>query len=386
MARKRKVTRRPRGFGSVYRLPDGRFQAEVPYYTSKGGTRVRRFKRRVCASEAEANAAVTQLQRELGLMRIEDTTTIADLAAIWVDLTVVPRNLSPGTLSGYEDDLMRALKIIGALSIQEVTQHGAIVLDRAIADLTRSGYGARAVRRTVARLRAMFDFALERNMIVRNPARTLTLPKIVETSVYPWTIATLNQLLRQVAGTSRAALYYLAARTGMREGELLGLTWANIDAGTGRLVVNRAIRAFDQSVAKPKTRKGTRTLYLSRQVLDVLDAHREVTRRRRLVSTTWQEHDLVFPSRNGRALRASNMIRRFKLDLADAKLPPEIHFHDFRHFFRELIAEKVPPHVVTDLMGHEDTSTSFEVYGRHVSEQAKHAAAAVLDEAFGEVA
>jgi integrase len=83
----------------------------------------------------------------------------------------------------------------------------------------------------------------------------------------------------------------------------------------------------------------------------------------------------------GTPLQANNMLKRSKRELTNAGFPADdIHFYHFRHFFRELAAERIAPHVVSDLMGHTDTKVTFEVNGRHVSDHAKREAATAMDD------
>jgi len=383
MARPRKRTKRPPGYGSVFRLPNGRWRAQLPYYTFVEGVKVRRFRREDYETEAEAHEAADRIRLELKHGIVSTSQTVAELVEQWFRLTIAPKKLKAVTVAGYRDDLNRVMGAIGHLPITEVAHPYAIVIDEVLADLgTR--VGALAVRRTAARLKAVFAEATRRHLIVRNPVDGVTLPRVPEHVPYAWTPDRFQRFLASVAGTTSYALYDLAVRTGLREGELFGLTEDHVDLETGRLVVEQAIDSYSRTVSTVKTRKSKRVIFLSPQACAVLRAHRVLIKRQQLAAgSSWKgpTPGYIFPSRVGTPLQANNMLKRFKRELTAAGFPADdIHFYHFRHFFRELAAERVAPHVVSDLMGHTDTKVTFEVYGRHVSDHAKREAATAMDD------
>jgi integrase len=165
----------------------------------------------------------------------------------------------------------------------------------------------------------------------------------------------------------RTAIY-----TGLRLGELLGLQWQDVD---GNVLHVRRQWALVGEVTEPKTRKGLRRVPLSPDLVALL-------RRHRMASRFSQETDFVFASRAGTPLQHRNVQRRgFELARDKAKLPETLTFHDLRHAFASLAAHRgVPLTVLSEVLGHADTSITQRVYthlyGREQAEEAFRAAMA----------
>lgn len=89
---------------------------------------------------------------------------------------------------------------------------------------------------------------------------------------------------------------------------------------------------------------------------------------------TWQEHDLVFPSRIGTPMEPGNLHRHFKAVLKQAGLSDSIRFHDLRHSCATLLlAQGVPLVVVQDTLGHTQISTTADIYGHVLPESHRKA-------------
>ena len=109
-------------------------------------------------------------------------------------------------------------------------------------------------------------------------------------------------LLTASRGERNEALYVVAVHTGLRQGELLGLKWADLDLTGRRLPVRRALKVTDHGLefGPPKNRASRRSVPLSKTAAAVLRAHRTRQNEERLrLGELWQDHDLVFPNRVG---------------------------------------------------------------------------------------
>ena len=101
-------------------------------------------------------------------------------------------------------------------------------------------------------------------LITHNPARLVRMQTPTRREREPFTPEQAPALLDQVANDRLAALYQLAMATGMRQGEILGLTWEGVDLGAGSVTVRRAIKRYDGEyhLDEPKTERSRRTLAL----------------------------------------------------------------------------------------------------------------------------
>jgi integrase len=191
--------------------------------------------------------------------------------------------------------------------------------------------------------------------------------------------------LLQSAHTDRLeALFVLAITTGMRQGELLGLKWADVDMETGILQVRRTFstatgRGF--SFNAPKTTKGRRSIKLPESALSSLRSYRETQEREsEKIPGLWQDHDLVFATHVGTPISRQDLITRsFKPLLQRAKLP-NIRFHDLRHTCATLLLGRgVHAKLVQELLGHATISVTLDTYSHVLPSMTDQTATAMED-------
>jgi|SRR5215213_2678284 len=157
-----------------------------------------------------------------------------------------------------------------------------------------------------------------------------------------------------------------ALSLGLREGEILGLRWEDLDFDKRLVHIRASLQRIDKKLqlVGPKTKKSRRTLPIPENLLSSLRAHRTRQLEEKLQSgADWREHGLVFTSSKGTPLFARNVIRSFHRLLANAKLK-RCRFHDLRHSCATfLLAKKVPARVVMDILGHSNIRASIRRCG-----------------------
>jgi integrase len=186
-----------------------------------------------------------------------------------------------------------------------------------------------------------------------------------------------GQLLTAARGDRLFALYALAVTTGLRQGELLGLQWEDIDLKVGSLAVRHILEEDNHTgvrrLAEPKTATSRRRVEIPRVAVAALRAHRK------RAFAKGEIGGLIFRDTDGGPLRKGNLIRRsFKPLLTKAKLP-SIRFHDLRHTAATLLlAEGVNPKVVQERLGHAQIHLTLDTYS-HVLPSMQKDATARLD-------
>lgn len=164
-------------------------------------------------------------------------------------------------------------------------------------------------------------------------------------------------------GDRFAPLYTTAVALGLRQGELLGLRWSDVDLDAGTLTIRRSLRVGDRDLAEPKTERAKRTLTLGASVVSVLRAHRTRQLEERLAAgSRWHEGEFVFATRTGEAIDSRNVTKAFQRALRDAGLPRQ-RFHDLRHACATLLLEDGEElAVISRILGHSNLSTTADVY------------------------
>jgi integrase len=195
-------------------------------------------------------------------------------------------------------------------------------------------------------------------------------------------------LLSAARDTRNQALYVVAVHTGLRQGELLGLKWTDVDLAGRRLSVRRSLKVTDHGLdfGPPKNRASRRSVPLTKTAVAALRAHRTRQNEERLrLGDLWQDHDLVFPNRVGKPLDHNNFYYREYKPLLQRAGPgdEEFTFHSLRHTFAtELFNQRKRSKIIQSLLGHSSITQTMDTYS-HLLDDVDDDEIGGLDEAFG---
>jgi integrase len=165
--------------------------------------------------------------------------------------------------------------------------------------------GSWTVKKIHAVLQNSLNHTLRLDLISQNPNSLTTPPKPVSKEVKVFDEIQIQQMLILARGIEdrNYPLYHLAVTTGMRQGEILGLQWENIDLKRKSLQVKRQlirVRGGGFQFAAHKTNAGKRTMSLGPETVNALKEHHEAQYQETIkVGERWQNHGLVFPSTIG---------------------------------------------------------------------------------------
>ena len=205
--------------------------------------------------------------------------------------------------------------------------------------------------------------------------------------------------LKAVRGDRYEALYVLAITTGMRQGEMLGLQWPDLDLDAGKVTIYRSLhrtkrrRDKDDPAAPwfelrhPKTPGSRRTLDIPPVTVTVeaLREHQLKQReQRRLADSSGKEQKLIFTTRLGTPVDTTNVLHRFHLILEHAGIA-KMRFSDLRHTHASLlIAEGVYPKKIAERLGHASIKLTMDLYG-HLFEGSDQESADRMQRLFGDL-
>lgn len=180
----------------------------------------------------------------------------------------------------------------------------------------------------------------------------------------------------------------LALTTGMREGEIFGLSWPDVDLEKKTLVVHVGLKEAEKgfTIGKTKTTYSRRRIALSQAAVDALRSHRERQLDEKVaMGERWDSsYDLVFPNHFGRPIIADNFVKRhFKPRLQLLGISDDTRFHDLRHTCATLLLSAgVNVKVVSEMLGHADVSITLRIYA-HVLPGMHEVAAQTMDDIVG---
>ena len=259
-------------------------------------------------------------------------------------------------------------------------------LNALYADLLAKGLSARTVLHVHATIRRALADAVKWNYLPRNVAQQASPPRPGRPELTTWTASELRGFLEHVTGDRLYGLWLLAASTGMRRGEVLGLRWADVDLQAARVAVRQALVAVGHQVvtSEPKTAKGRRSVALDPATVEALKAHRKQQLAERLAwGPAWVDSGLVFTREDGRPLHPREVTRAFSRHVLAAGLPV-IRLHDLRHTHATLALQAgVHPKVVQERLGHANIAITLDTYSHAVPALEEQAAATVARLVFG---
>jgi site-specific recombinase XerD len=188
----------------------------------------------------------------------------------------------------------------------------------------------------------------------RNEAPETAITACVPNEVVPLTEAAARQVLAVADSHRLAAMFRVALMMGLREGEVLGLRWSDVDLDARTLRVAQALQRVDGRLIfkEPKTAKSRRTLRIPQSVLEALRVHCDQQNfERAAAGDRWTDSGLVFVSSVGTPLDPRNVLRIWHCLLDKAGLEQRA-FHVSRHTAVSLLsAEGVPLKVIKEVVG-----------------------------------
>lgn len=369
------------GEGSVYKSSDPkRTKPWVVQITANG-----RRKTNYYATQKEALAAKRKMLHELeqGQLVTAKQQTVKAYLEQW--LQAKRMELKAGTYQYYRLKVIRyIIPALGHLKLQKLTDtHIQALYARLLETLSPN-----TVRLTHGILYTALSDAVKQHKLMSNPAQFVTLPRKQKQELAYLTPEQMWQFLNAARGYSLECLFITALATGMRQGELLALRWADIDLERKTVHVVRSLSFHDPDGAgyeytevEPKTQSSRRTIPLTDFALASISEHRKRQLAMRLKCAEWQNKDLVFTNSTGGFVHISTLTRQLRRILASAGLPL-LRFHDLRHTAAtNLLSLGVSPRVVQEWLGHSDISITLGIYA-HVTQGMKQQAMDLLNEQF----
>jgi integrase len=362
--------RRGRGEGSIYQDGDRWVGTVSLGYDGRG----RRKRRKVYgATKREVIDKLRKLQMKSPLLGDAGSLTTGEYVQRWLDNTAKSK-VRPTTWGRYEE-LVR-LHILPHLGGIKLAKLEAMHVEQFYADLVRAKASTWTQRMAGTLLTNALRHAVRLKLIPFNPAADIPKPRPPEREMQTLDAAQVKQF-HEAAGHYRLkAIFLLATATGMRQGELLGLKWDDIDFESGKLTVQRTLaRVKGKFILKePKSKRSRRTIKLPRYALDALHEHRKA-----MLAEGNLSAPVVFCTRTGNYIAKSNFIRyTFKAALARANkqarmeaektesepdLLPDIRFHDLRHTHAtQLLAAGHSIKAVSQRLGHAGIELTLRVY------------------------
>jgi integrase len=342
--------------GIVYRLRDGGQRTYYVYanagYVAAGGT-----EREAVAKQAELRGKAARGERVI----VATKATFEEVGEQWYESK---HRLRRRTRENYRSSLDNVLiprfgkKKIGAVTVDHIAA--------LVRDLEKGGAAPSTINNHLLPLQGTFAFALRRGLIGTSPYALLTrddrpAPR-EKAHAEVWSDAKITALIESAEHLAKqpearydySPLIRTALFTGLRQGELLGLQWQDVDLVKGAFRVDRQwTRAGEYG--PPKTQSSVRRVPLSAEMTKYLAALK-------LRSKFSGNGDPVFASRTGTPLSHRNVTKR-GFGPAAARAELQVSIHDARHAFASrMISRGIDAVTLSGLLGHKNPRVTLEVY------------------------
>lgn len=363
---------------------------------------------------AKADAVVAQAERMGWALGgdIGPRSTLGEWAGVWLRSIELSRKRS--TFTFYELAFRtRILPVLGRVRLSAITPERVEHLLYTLSDTVEAGGQATtrpvspAVRKATHRaLRACLGVAARRGYIARNPAALVKVPEAQADEIIPLDRDELLQVLAACKNTPMFARWLCALVLGMRQAEVLGLRFADLDLGAAQPVLHVEQTAVRQvwahgcgtpatcgktpakcpsrhrleAFTTPKSRAGKRTIALPATVAAALAKRRSFVASMKLAAgPEWEDHDLVFPGPNGRPIGWRSDARAWHKLLESAGVR-QIRLHDARHSSASVnVILGTPQRVMAESYGWGADAGAMMANYQHVLDDARAEAVAKIE-------
>lgn len=290
--------------------------------------------------------------------------------------------VKPRTVDSYKSTVKNQIKpAMGAIRLDALNAHTIQGFYNSLGDRL----SAKTVKNTHGILHKALQQAVANGYIRFNPADACIIPRAVRKELHPLDEAQISTFLQVIGGHRFEALFTITLFTGMREGEVLGLTWDAVDLDKGTLHINKQLQkerggGGAYNLVPTKNSKG-RCITLAPFVLALMkDVRRQQLRWRLQNARCWNNPmNLVFTDELGGHLMPHTVYHRFKA-IVEAMGCPDVRFHDLRHSYAvAAIRAGDDVKTVQENLGHATASFTLDIYG-HVTEQMKQASASRMEQ------
>ena len=327
-------------------------------------------------NKKDAQAFLNQVlrDRDLGVFVEPNKKTLNEFLDEW--LAIVKPRVRDVTHHDYMSLLERYVR--KPLGEKRLSQIAAMEIQKLYAGMTERGLSPRTVHYTHSVLRGALEQAVGWQLLQRNPAQYVDLPRQQRREMLAFSIEQATHFLEAAKADELYALFLLALTTGMRPGEYLALQWKDVSLEAGALSVRRSL-SRGGTFEEPKTARSRRAIQLLPTVTKVLRAHRTQQATWRLSQgPAYRNMDLVFASATGGPLSEREVVRHFKAILKPAGLP-DLRLYDLRHTCASLLlAAGENPKVVSERLGHASVTLTLDTYS-HVLPGLQQAASERLE-------
>ncbi|MBB6218224.1 integrase [Anaerosolibacter carboniphilus] len=304
---------------------------------------------------------------------------------------IVLKDLRPDQVQSMLNEIKNRLPVRTSVAISKLeeelkgstTPKQKKVITAQIEALKDDKISSRTVKYVHIILNGALKQALKNNLVVRNVCEAVNVPKKDDKKeIKVLTIDSQKKFLDAIKGHRLEAAFMLNISTGVRVGELLGLTWPNVDFDENTIRITQTVSRVKNSAtgksslqfSTPKTEKSKRTIPLLPQAVELLKKHKELQDEQKAeIEEGYAPHNLVFCTELGNPIDPKNYSRSFNAILKAAAID-HINLHALRHTFATRGLENgIELKVMQELLGHSSIMLTADTYSHVLPDKKRKA-------------
>lgn len=367
------MAKRTNGEGSIHQDKTGLWRGELTLGYENG----KRIKKQFTSMDLEVvqkkmNDEKFKLNRNMATQ--SNNFTVKEWLEFWL-VTYKMNVIKPRTYDYYEDALrLYVYDSIGNIKLDKIK---TIQIQQLYNNLHKKGLATSTIKSAHVPLKQAFEQAINNELIYKNPCNGVTIPKKPPRASRAMTIEEQEIFISHCKATTYHNLFVFLLNTGMRCGEAMALTWADIDFDKMLININKnmsriinrdenAATRNIQVIGTTKTESSARSAPISKKCKEILNRQ-------------GKNDVFVFSSKAGTPLNQRNINRAYDELLAIAGLSDELTIHSLRHTFATRLLEKgANIKVLSELLGHSGIQITLDTYS-HVLDNFKNETIKLLD-------
>ncbi|MDH4227032.1 MAG: site-specific integrase [Deltaproteobacteria bacterium] len=334
------------------------------------------------STKKEAECMLAEIMHDLnnGTYKKIEEIGFRDFAKLWVE-TYAKTKCKPSTLRSYEDiikvhlELFFANTALTGITPAKVQQYVSSKLNEKILNkdnMLVPRLSPKSINNHIVPLKEMLKHAVRWGYLKENPAEHVEKPRVEHKEMDFLSPEEIRLFLQHVR-PEYYAFFLMAVLTGLRRGELLGLTWGDIEFATNTIHVRRAL--YKDQFITPKSKNSKRKVIMTPLLASILKEHK--------LKSIPNEMDLIFTKCNGKPLDPDKFVRTEFLPALRRAGLRRVRFHDLRHTFATLlISQGENVKFIQSQLGHASIQTTLDRYG-HLLPEIHNEAGSKLDKVVG---
>lgn len=340
----------------------------------------------VNGTKKDAEKFLTEKLRELDTGILIDTKKMkfGDYLDYWKEKTF--NNLEITTQEGYVQKIDKHIKpFLGNVYLEDLKPlHLQNFYEEKLKNGKLNSSGSLSAR-TVLAIHRIIHSALEQavkwQLVIRNVADAVEPPKAKKYDAKYLTDKQTEELIKIAKQSDIYIPIMIAIYTGARRGEILGLSWSNVNLEKGyiKIIDNLCATKNGLIIKKPKTKSGIRTIAISKELIKVLKQHRIRQMENKLrIGELYKDNNMVCCYEDGHLYNPKRFSAKFH-ELLEKNNLPIIRLHDLRHSHASLLVKMgVQPKEISHRLGHSNIGITMDLYS-HLYEETDQEVANMFD-------